>query len=116
MQDSAELSVVNTAIPALIIVIEEHFQVLHMSIVRLFICTYHIIRENDTDFGDSPPELVLCHATLVLNIEEFERLLQELRFLLSRWTLLRQLSLEVLLEPKNDVKRQVSKVIREQII
>ena len=100
VQDGAKLSVVNTAVPALIIVIEDHSQVLYKNFVRQMLLTYHAISEDDTNFGDCPPELVLCHAALVLNIEEFERLLQELRFLLCRRTLLRQLGLEVLLEPE----------------
>ena len=62
------------------------------------IVTYHAIGEDNSDFLDSATELVLGDAALVLNVEEFERLRQELGFFLRGWTLLRKLCLQILLE------------------
>jgi hypothetical protein len=60
--------------------------------------TYHAVGENDTDFLDGSSELVLGHAALVLNVEKFESLREESALFLRGRALLREFSLQVLLE------------------
>jgi len=60
--------------------------------------TYHAFGEDDAHFLNSSCELLLGDAPFVLDVEKFERLLEECRLVLGRRALLGQFSLQVLLK------------------
>lgn len=102
LEDLRKLLIINTAIAAPVIVLEDHFQVLYKtrSVSTMEIgMTYHAFGEDDADFLYGPAKLIFGHAPLVLNVKEFKSLRKEGSLFLCGWTLLLKLCLQVSLKP-----------------